>query len=174
MNTDLTDVHLWKNSRWTRLFDALTGKRFYFPVVYTDGLVSRCKKYAGEREPFGLLVDGSIMVLPKEFHRMNFSQADEFCTGIVFALKRASVASWAKMVLLNRVIDKFDATVKELGFEPLSDKTCWTADGVTAHRIVRFGYAVQDYYALSDKNLFYVLPQIDLDKPSSMITACEA
>ena len=105
---------------------------------------------------------------------MNFSQAEEFCSQIVFSLKRASVASWAKMVLLNHFIQKVDATAQELGFERLFEKTCWTSDGVNAHRIVRVGYAVQDYYAQSDESYFYVLPQIDLKKPSSMITACEA
>ena len=174
MNTDLTNVHLWQTGPWTKLYDALTSRRFYFPVVYTDGLISRCKKYAKRREPFGLLVDGSIMILQKKYQKMDFSQAEEFCSQIVFSLKRASVASWAKMVLLNHFIEKVDATAQELGFERLFEKTCWTADGDKAHRIVRFGYAVQDYYAQSDENRFYVLPQIDLKKPSSMITACEA
>ena len=174
MNKDLTNVRLWKPNKRTRLFDALTSKSFHFPVVYTDGLISKSKKYRKNREPFGLLIDNSIVILQKNYPKKNYVEAEEFCSQIVFALKRASVVSWKKMVLINQFIDKFDETALELGFSELHGKFCWTNEGLIAHRVVHVGHAVQDYYAQSDRSLFCVLPQIDLDKPSSMIVACEA
>ncbi len=159
---------LWKYNWRVRIHDALKEDNFSLPVVYTDGLVSKCKKYRKGRIPFGILCGNSIFVLQKDYLKTSFVQAEEYCLQFGFAGRQGALASYKKLVFLNRNVEKFDAIAKEFGYSGIGGGCYWTSDFLPKTRVVRMnGFPVQDYYAKSSESMFSVLPQIDLNEPMS-------
>ena len=116
--------HGWLKS----LFYSMTEPCFYFPVVYTDGLISSLKKDCNGRKPFGLLICGKIVCLEDAPETVNLHQAEEYCEKIRFAGRCASVGRVAWMVKLNKYITDFNKQIVLVGGSPLVNDCYWAKD----------------------------------------------
>ena len=121
-------VRLHGHGFFKTLLQYLTKPCFYFPVVYTDGLVSKCKEDRQGRTPFGLLICGKIVCLEDAPEEMTFDQAKEYCKSIRFAGHYASIGGYELMAKLNRQVADFDKQAKALGGSPLINDCYWTKD----------------------------------------------
>lgn len=124
----LETVRLHGHGFFKTLRQYLTRPCFYFPVVYTDGFVSKCKEDRKGRKPFGILIGGKIICLEDAPDIMTFDQAKEYCKKIRFAGHHASIGCYDLMAKLNRQITDFDKQSSTLGGTPLLNECYWTAE----------------------------------------------
>ena len=124
----LSTVRLQKQGWLKSLFYSMTEPCFYFPVVYTDGLVSSRKKDVHGRKPFGIWADGKIICLEDAPEAVSLAQAEEYCKKIHFAGHCASVGNLDWMVKLNRQVTDFNKQVTVLGGRPFVNDCYWTKD----------------------------------------------
>lgn len=171
-NFKLANTRLWKHNWRVRLKEWWGDLRFALPVVYSDGLISKSKKYLIGRTPVGIMVGNVIVLLniPKE--TKTFAEAELFCDNIWFAGRKAVVGRFNQMCRINRRINDFCDVYFELTQQRFIRDYFWTRDFLSQReRRVLHMNGMPTYYTYSarpDKDL-YVMPVIDLKDFSTLL-----
>lgn len=113
------EIKLWHRNIIVRVINGVFDK-FAFPVVYTDGLVSRTKKFREGRVPWGIVFKGCLV--PLDFsRRMTAKEARAYCASIEFAGRGGNLPDFKWLERLNRKAPVFNEQCHELGVDGLCE-----------------------------------------------------
>lgn len=161
------DVRLWKHNLRKRLWHRLAKQCFDFPVVYTDGLVSRCKNDREGRTPWGVVFDGCLVPVRDAPVKMQPRAGAEYCRSVSFAGCRGSVPSFQWLEKVNRKVNLFNCHRTVLGGEAL--KVDYYLSNSANHNV---GYDVVKMTGQNSRTVYYagyedsicILPVIELSQ----------
>lgn len=127
MKQETTTIVLHRLPLWKRL-KTLGAKKFPYPIVYEDGLVSRRQWYAikrsgehSEHKPFGILFMGYIIKLDTPEEPMSSDDAAKFCQSQEFAGKKGELPSNTFMVQVIKHYGKLHYILDVLGSSRISN-----------------------------------------------------
>ncbi len=86
-NDEINPVVLFMYNVILDFWFKLTKKCYCYPVVYTDGFISRLIEDKKERIPFGIVVNKEIIILEEPDSKMNALQAEEYVEKLFFCRK---------------------------------------------------------------------------------------
>lgn len=147
-----SDVRLWKHSIIGSVFRGVKGL-YEYPVVYTDGLISRCKKDKAGRKPWGILFRNRIVALNDAPEKMTFAAAEHYCQDAVFAGEYCVVEDFELLERLNKQIYKINRLLQELGGTPLKN------DYYLSRTLCARGHDVVKMNGLKNRNIRYAAPE---------------
>ena len=90
-------------------------KCYKFPVVYSDGLISRLCSSSEGRKPCGILCKGYIVSIWKSPQKMTPQEAKEYCKSTAIIGRTTSIPPRKVMRKLLRNITKVNKCIRELG-----------------------------------------------------------
>ncbi len=161
------DIRLWKHDRVKRLWQRVTEASFDFPVVYTDGLISRCRNDKNGREPWGMVFCGCLVPLHDAPKRMSAKEAIPYCCEMSFAGCYGRVPSFRWLEMLNKKVADFSSQRVFLGGEVLQND--YYLSDAANHNV---GYDVVKMTGVKSRTVYYaghedkvrILPVIDLSQ----------
>jgi len=159
------DVRLWKHNLRKRLWHRLAKQCFDFPVVYTDGLVSRCKNDREGRTPWGMVFDGCLVPVRDAPVKMQPRAGAEYCRSVSFAGCQGSVPSFQWLEKVNKRLVSVDRMRETLGGDRLkNDYYLSDADnrGIGYDVVRMSGVKSRTVYYAGHVDKVCVMPVIDL------------
>ena len=114
-NDEVNPVVLFMYNVFLDFLFRLTKKCYSYPVVYTDGFISRLIEDKKERVPFGIVVNNEIIILEEPEGKMNALQAEEYVEKRFFAGKDATLPSFNTLSIIKKNVHKINALMRQLG-----------------------------------------------------------
>ncbi len=114
-NDEVNPVVLFMYNAILDFWFRLVEKCYCYPVVYTDGFISRLIKDSKERVPFGIVVNGEIIILEEPDSKLTAQQAEDYVEKRFFAGKDATLPSFGTLSVIKKNIHKINKLMKELG-----------------------------------------------------------
>lgn len=109
---------LHTNSLWKRIGTLLWKKKFDFPVVYYDGLISRRQDDIKDRNPWGIKIGNFILHL-YEPPKLTFSDAEKYAAKQAFAGRKPEVLTYKALTAVKNNLKKVNWLLERLGGDPL-------------------------------------------------------
>lgn len=106
----------------------LQKSSFPYPVMYTDGTVSKQKSDKIGRTPLGVIFENHLMTLKISSNEMTWPEAMEYCKGIKLLGRECEAGSgafWEKCLGQEEKIKKIFSSLANRQFA--SDIRCWTS-----------------------------------------------
>jgi len=107
-------------SRW--LLKRLFRKCYCYPVVYTDGLISRFVDASEGRTAWGILINDWIVSLNPAPEKMPYKKAKEYCRSIVFSGVEAELVPMTVMETIVCTPYLFNEVVTALGGKEITSQ----------------------------------------------------
>ena len=173
-NFELANVRLWKHNWRVRLKERWNDFLFALPVVYSDGLISKNKKYQIGRTPVGIMVGNVIVLLNIPQVTKTFAEAELFCDNTWFAGRKAVIGRFDQMWQINRHINDFCDVYFELTRQRFLRDYFWTRDFFSSRerRVLHMnGIPTHDTYSARPEKDLCVMPLIDLKDLTTLLRA---
>ena len=97
-------------------------KSYKFPVIYSDGTVSRLKSSLEGRSPLGILCKGYIVSIRQSPKEMTPQEAKEFCKTQSIAWRPSCIPPRKVMRTLLKNVTKVNEIIRDLGGDLLDTK----------------------------------------------------
>lgn len=101
---------------------------FPYPVMYTDGTVSKQKSDKIGRTPLGVIFENHLITMKISSDKMTWPEAMEYCKGIKLLGRECEAGSmvfWNKCLAQREKIKKIFSSLEKKQFE--SSVWCWTS-----------------------------------------------
>ncbi len=143
---------------WATLKCFFTRRCYYYPVVYTDGLISYVVEDGKERTPWGIALGDYIIALNAPEEEMTIRDAKRYCETVVFARRKAVVPSLEVMRYIVRNAGTISKMLTTHGGTPLHHSNYLTEDSENAYKLSLYSVdfrrgrcAIQANYCLENK-----------------------
>ena len=151
----ISSVCMKKRDAWAEFKAFVCAKSFIFEVVYTDGLISSCKKDREGREPFGFVLNNEIIRFDAPDNLIKLKDSDSILNkNLMFSGLDACCPSYVSLRYIKKNLTKINRFIEELGGDTF--KAGWYASSSEVSNNSFMGFSPCNISEISDKKVYAV------------------